>query len=186
MRKIFGLMLLCVISLQVSAQTDASSNNANCWFSFMTGRFLSQQSQEGYVVFEIAGMSASELKASVYSVLATMYKSPKDAITSLGDNMIQLEGYAAGVYGKYTGDTYYERDIQFNLVIQFKDGKVRYNTPVLTQIYSEWPLSGKVQLDMNKPLSALVEDYTSRKNVENYFRVLISSINSKIEKFNDW
>jgi hypothetical protein len=115
-----------------------------------------------------------------------MYKSPKDVITTLSDSMIQLEGYAAGVYGKYAGDTYYKRDVLFNLVIQFKDGKVRYNAPAIKQIYTEWPLSGMARLDMSKPLSVLVEDSSSRKKFEDYFRRLIDSINSQLEKSNEW
>lgn len=186
MKKILGLMLLCAMSISVSAQTDASSNNAKCWFSFSTGEFISQQGQDGFVVYEVAGMSASELKASAYTVLSSMYKSPKDVITTLSDNMIQLEGYAAGIYGDYTGDTYYRKDVQFNLVIQFKDGKVRYNTPTIKQIYSEWPLSGMARFDMSKPLSVLVKDASSRQKVEDYFSKLIYSINSQLEKSNDW
>ncbi len=180
-------MLLCVIStMQVYAQTDEISSNEKCWFSFKTGEFVGQQPYKGFVVYEIEGMSASELKASVYTVLSSMYKSPKDVITTLNDSMIQLEGYAVGVYGKYAGDSYYKRDVLFNLVIQFKDGKVRYNTPTIKQIYTEWPLAGMARLDMSKPLSVLVDDSSSRVKFEDYFRRLIESINGQLEKSNDW
>lgn len=179
-------MFLCAVSMQISAQTDENLNNAKCWFSFRTGEFVSQQSQEDFVVYEIPEMSASELKASTYTVLSSMYKSPKDVITTLSDNMIQLEGYATRVYGKYAGDTFYNRDIQFNLVIQFKDGKIRYNTPTIKQIYTEWPLSGMAKLDMSKPLSILIDEASSRQKVEDYFRKLIYSINTQLKKSNDW
>mgnify|MGYP003310880177 CR=1 FL=1 len=100
--------------------------------------------------------------------------------------MSHTTGLAVGVYGKYAGDSYYKRDVLFNLVIQFKDGKVRYNTPTIKQIYSEWPLAGMARLDMSKPLSVLVEDSSSRVKFEDYFRRLIESINGQLEKSNDW
>ena len=186
MKKFICFFVFCMLSMSVFGQTDVNLNNEKCGFSFETSEFISKQSYDGFVVYEIPEMSASDLKASVYTTLSSMYKSPKDVITTLSDNMIQLEGYAAKVYGKYAGETYYRRDILFNLVIQFKDGKVRYNAPTFKQIYTEWPLSGMGRLNMNLPLSELVEDDISRTRVEVYFNNLIKSINSQLKKSNDW
>jgi len=149
---------------------DIEFNNSNCRFGFGTGEFISlQSSNNGFVVYEIPNMSASELKASVFTTLSSMYKSPKDVITSLSENMIQLEGYAEGIYGTDVAGDYYRNDIAFALIIQFKDGKVRYNSPNIKMIYQDWPLPGMAELDMNKPISVLIEDSSSREKVANYF-----------------
>lgn len=162
-------------------------NNSNCRFGFGTGEFISlQSSNNGFVVYEIPNMSASELKASVFTTLSSMYKSPKDVITSLSENMIQLEGYAEGIYGTDVAGDYYRNDIAFALIIQFKDGKVRYNSPNIKMIYQDWPLPGMAKLDMNKPISVLIKDSSSREKVANYFNSIINTINSKLKQSNDW
>lgn len=166
---------------------DIEFNNSNCRFGFGTGEFISlQSSNNGFVVYEIPNMSASELKASVFTTLSSMYKSPKDVITSLSENMIQLEGYAEGIYGTDVAGDYYRNDIAFALIIQFKDGKVRYNSPNIKMIYQDWPLPGMAELDMNKPISVLIEDSSSREKVANYFNSIINTINSKLKQSNDW
>ena len=166
---------------------DIEFNNSNCRFGFGTGEFISlQSSNNGFVVYEIPNMSASELKASVFTTLSSMYKSPKDVITSLSENMIQLEGYAEGIYGTDVAGDYYRNDIAFALIIQFKDGKVRYNSPNIKMIYQDWPLPGMAKLDMNKPISVLIKDSSSREKVANYFNSIINTINSKLKQSNDW
>ena len=58
-----------------------------------------------------------------------MFKSPKDAIHTISDNIISVEGYSSNVF-RYNG---YSCDILFNLTIEFKDGKIRYNYPVIVE-----------------------------------------------------
>lgn len=161
------------------------SNNSKCRFSFEKGDFVSLQGNEDYVVYEIPNMSASDLKSAVYTALSSMYKSPKDVITSLSDNMIQLEGYAADIYYFTVGSSIYYNDILFNIVIQFKDGKVRYNKPNIKQLYIGGPM-GKLKADMSKNISKLIERKDERQRVESYFSSLISKLNSKLKVSNDW
>lgn len=165
---------------------EIATNNAKCAFDFSTGSFISRQTSEDFVVYEVPSMSASELKTAVFTILSTLYKSPKDAITNISDNMIQLEGYASRVYYTKAGDDSYGKDILFDMVIQFKDGKVRYNKPIVKMIYTEWPLAGMAKLNMELPLSKLVKESDSRISVQSYFNNLISNINHKIVQSNDW
>ena len=162
-------------------------NNMKCNFNFSTASFISNQnSSNDFVLYEVPNMQASDLKAAVYTTLSSMYKSPKDAITNLSDNMIQLEGYANGVYSTMAGSTSYGKDLLFDLVIQFKDGKVRYNRPTIKMIYSEYPLSAMYRSNMDLPLSRLIEESSSRTLVENYFNDLIRKINNNLKQSNNW
>ena len=162
---------------------EIAFNNSFCHFGFATGKFVSMQSSnDGFVVYEVPNMSASELKSSVYTILSSMYKSPKDVITSLSDNMIQFEGYVEKLYAS---DGKYDCDISFNMIVQFKDGKVRYNAPNFKQIYIN--MVGKQwECDMNKGIPKLIGEGTPRKKVADYFNNIISTINSKLMKSNDW
>ena len=166
-----------------------SDNNAKCNFSFTGHAFKSHQNDEGYVVYEISSMSASELKASVYTILSSMYKSPKDAITSLSENMIQLEGFSPSLYtfDLPTSQKTAENHLIFNIIIQFKDGKVRYNTPTLKSLYIK-VINGVTEktVDLSSGFNDLFEDEKERTSIENYFNNMITSINSKLQKSNDW
>lgn len=182
---------------KAKAETEAKAaeenriyqNNAKCKFSFTGHAFKSNQNDEGYVVYEISSMSASELKASVYTILSSMYKSPKDAITSLSENMIQLEGFSPSLYtfDLPTSQKTAENHLIFNIIIQFKDGKVRYNTPTLKSLYIK-VINGVTEktVDLSSGFNDLFEDEKERTSIENYFNNMIISINSKLQKSNDW
>ena len=164
-------------------------SNAKCNFSFTGRAFNSRQNDENYVVFEIPSMSASELKASVYTILSSMYNSPKDAITSLSDNMIQLEGFSPCLYtfDLPSAQKKAANHLIFNIIIQFKDGKVRYNSPTLKSLYIK-VINGLTEetIDLSRGYKDLFEDEKERTSIENYFNNMITSINSKLQNSNDW
>lgn len=159
--------------------------NSNCYFTFDTGVFVSKQGTKDYVVYEIPNMTASELKSAIFTTLSSMYKSPKDAITNLSDNMIQLEGYKENIYYFRAGSSTYFNDIAFNMVIQFKDGKVRYNSPTIKMLHIGGPL-GKSKADMSLGIPRLISKEEDRKAVYSYFSSLLYNLNSKLQKSNDW
>ena len=150
--------------------------NSKCNFDFNSGAFYSNQDKRrDFVIYEIPQMNSKELKTAVYTILSSMYTSPKDVITSLNDDMIQLESYAKNVSSGYVKDKDYKYDMVFNIVIQFKDGKVRYNVPNITQVYfgrSFHETSDMIKMDMSRPISTLIEG-EDRKKVEKYFNTLI-------------
>ena len=169
-------------------------NNAKCRFSFDMGEFVSNQGYDNYVIYEIPKMTTSELKTSVISAIGTIYSSPKDVINSVDDNLIQLTGITKGFErtSKIIGESYKTQFI-FNLVIQFKDGKVRYNAPVIKYIVSENVNTGKRHINdfsgVNIRDYLLEDDYladTHLKQIEYDINNLISSINSHLKKSNDW
>jgi hypothetical protein len=169
------------------ANEERAKKNSLCYFDFSDGSFKSKQNPTNdFVVYEIPDMKVAELKAAVYTALSSMFKSPKDVISNLSDNMLQLEGYASDVYSTKAGDYWYSHDLVFDLVIQFKDGKVRYNIPTIKMIYAEWPLPGMAKLDMSKPLDELISEDDSRIRVGAYFESLIKHINLSLQSSNNW
>lgn len=171
---------------EVEAEIKArNEKNRNCYFSFETGEFISKQGTGDYVVYEIPNMSASELKSAVYTTLSSMYNSPKDAITNLSDNMIQIEGYKENIYYFVAGSDIYFNDISFNMVIQFKDGKVRYNRPTIKMLYIGGPI-GKGKANMALGIPYLIKKEKDRKSVDLYFGDLLRRLNDNLQKSNDW
>ena len=163
-------------------------NNGLCKFGFDDrGLFSIQNTDNDYVIYEIPGMSASDLKAATLSAISSLFKSPKDVVTNLGDNIIQLERFVTDVFTATTDKgTIYKYDMSYSQIIQFKDGKVRYNIPSIKQIWIKIPMLGTKKIDSNLPLTQQVQENIQRNKVADEFNSMIEAINSKIEKANDW
>jgi hypothetical protein len=72
-------------------------------------------------------------------------------------------------------------------VIQFKDGKIRFNIPTFKQIYiTNVPLMGSLKLDMSKPIQTLIDIDSNRTLVVSKFNNLIREISKKAKSANDW
>lgn len=151
------------------------------------GLFIRQDETKDYAVFEMPNISASQIKASLLAKLSSMYKSPKDVITSISDSIIQLEGYASHVYYDSRESATCPADISFTIVIQIKDGKVRYNIPTVKQIYLQnFPFLGTARLNMEMPLSSLVKTEDNKSAVARYFNNLVGTLNDSIRSSDDW
>ena len=78
-------------------------------------------------------------------------------------------------------------DIYYTLIIQFKDGKIRYNAPSIKQlIVTRVPMVGSLRLDTSKPVTTLIKDSYDRKQVAEEFNNTISIINHKTITADDW
>ena len=173
---------------QEPIESDYMKRNSKCLFGIdRSGIYSMQNRDNNYVVYEIPYKSASELKSATISAISSLFKSPKDVLTNLGDNIIQLERYASRVYMEKMGDYYYNHDIMYSLIIQFKDGKIRYNTPSIKQIYvTEVPMLGTLKLDMSKPLYQLIKESYNMSYVADEFNMVIKKINQEVLKDDNW
>lgn len=162
--------------------------NVLCRLEFTNeGLVSAQDASKDYLVYEVPGLTASELKASVLNTISAMYSSPKDAVTSLSDNMIQLDGYAARVYYSKAGNALYPVDFTFAWTMQFKDGKIRINIPKIKQIYvMDVPLIGALKLDMSKPITVLISEDLDRDMVAYELNKFIRAICENAKSSNDW
>ena len=85
-------LIISTICLFLFGFNSVSQAQNNPVFGFdRRGLFSTQDETKDYVVFEIPDMSAAQIKGAIYTKLSTMYASPKDVITNISDNIIQLE-----------------------------------------------------------------------------------------------
>lgn len=179
--------LLSTVPIHEMYNSDTQKEDGKAFGFDFRGIYSIQDESKDYVVFSMPDISASQIKASLYSKLSSMYSSPKDAITNVSDNIIQLEGYASRVYLAKKSTSIYPVDIAFSIIIQIKDGKIRYNIPTIKQIYIQnVPVLGTASLDMTKPLRQLISEDEDREAVASYFNKLIQVLNSSISEEDDW
>lgn len=184
-----------IAKAQAEAQAKAAEaariekNNEECYFGFDSrGLYSGQNPNNDFIIYEIPNKSASELKAATISAVASLFKSPKDMVTILGDNIILFERYVPKAYYFYTGYGGFRFDILYSQIIQFKDGKVRYDIPSVKQIWSTY-FPGKDEYkeeDMSEKLTSLINEDGQRRMVVGEFNRILDIINEKIKSAKDW
>lgn len=207
--KIIALSILCILSITTKAQNNKDkkirdsvitklplSDNTFDFFkrSSSTNKTLSpefiitsygfsntQDPNRSFIVFQFAGRKAVDLKSSIISKLTTMFSSPKDVINNISDNIVSIDGYAKNVF-YYKG---YRCDIQFNMTIEFKDGKIRYNNPIIKQIYVDSDIIGMLRIDKSKTFLTITEA-KGESFVANFFNTIVSDLNNAAKKSDDW
>ena len=98
------------------------------------GGFCNDVDKNKYVIITASGKSASEIKSSVMSSLSSMYSNPSRVISTLGDNIINVNGYAQDAFQKpFAGNTQYF-SFSYNIKIEIKDGKIKVDSPNFSTI----------------------------------------------------
>lgn len=178
--KKFLVLLVVLLPIEIFAQTN--------YRFIMTDEGISntQNPSVNYIVFELDSLKSQDIKQALFSVLSRMFTSPKYSITEVSDNVISIEGYASGFYIQKIEENSYTQDFSYVLIIEYKDGKIRYNNPRITQIYIDSPLGGKIKFNMELPLPKLIEKDEARQGFSDYFYKLVSQINLEIKSYNEW
>ena len=155
-------------------------------FSFDDRGFYNyRDSTRTFLVYEFEGRSSADLKNATISYLATLANSPAKAIKNIGDIVISLEGHKEKCgYEKLESGAIYWNHIDFALVIEFKDGKIKYNAPTISLVTRDSPI-GVLRLNMSQPLPTLITG-NSRSFMTNFFNELIAGINEAVSKAEDW
>lgn len=116
------IMLLTTISL--NAQFKATPNGV-----------ATIDGKDFYVV-DIEGKSASELYKSVMGYILSNFKNPEIVSSKQVDEMITLHGtYPSAFICKKVLGMAIAADVNLNIVMYFKDGKIRFDTPIVNSMY---------------------------------------------------
>lgn len=140
-----------------------------------------QNPERSFIVFNFPGKEKSTLMSSIYSKLTSMFNSPSDVIKKIGDNIISVEGYSSNLFN-YNG---YSCDILYTLIIEFKDGKIKYNHPVINKIYVDTRIMGKMNLESSKTFDIIATN-RNQDRVALHFNGLVIELNSAVKESEDW
>lgn len=137
------------------------------------GNFTTQDGKD-YDVAVVEGKNSTELFDMVKKNVALVYRSPKDVESNVDDKIISIYGYAPKcTYMSVPGWKYY-LSFHYSLKFQFKDGKIRIETPKLYEMEgSVWPTLQKTfkgwhifnkegelsKKEKNRLLVTMLEDY---------------------------
>lgn len=106
-------------------------------------------STKNYVVLEVPKMKQAKLYKKTLTYLNGLYKNPSQVISAVDGESITVNGYDDGI-STIKGLNRYP--LSYNVVLQFKDGKIRYQ-----------PSATKIEYLLNdKPFSQIYVSNTER------------------------
>lgn len=125
MRKIIFSILALSMFVSINAQFKASKDG------------IITESGDDFYVVSIEGKTAGELFRSVNSYILSKFRNP-DAVSNKADNsMINMHGVFEKAFPckKWMGTHY--ADVDLNLIMYFKDGKLRFDPPAVNKMICE-------------------------------------------------
>lgn len=184
MKKLLVIIVTSLISLSTNAQYLS-----NFKMSY-EGKFTTQEGKD-FDVASFEGKSATELFDIVKKHVALVFRSPKDVESNIDDKIISIYGYAPQCTYYTAPGMKFPLSFHYSLKFQFKDGKVRIEVPVLSEMQgSAWPtlqktFKAKGIFDKNGVLSDNPKKRQTVTMLEDYFNDLISRIVNGDSKAND-
>jgi len=184
----------------------ASSGFAQ-YFTLTTKGFVSKD-QLDYVVINVPGVRQQDLYKNVLSVLSTMYKNPKEVLSTVDGESITITGYESKILPVkervvvtqiVKSKSVY--DVSYTMSILFKDGKMRVDRPSFEcrrwyeGTYSSGWASVWIYLHLVKEGKAKYAIFDKNGNViaqdavdglNKYFNSLTQQIADKSKKVSDW
>ena len=154
-----------------------------------------------YIIVPFEEKKQMEIFNLAMTAIGKNFVSPKDRISKVEYSQISLNGIIPAVtYENWMGKVYY--DLNYNLILEFKDGKMKINSPIINDIVRDAPFGAKKHLFLsesernsaisgNKSLfkkNGKVKEKKHKENIENSINSLVSRIVTDMNntKDSDW
>lgn len=155
------------------------------------GNFTTQDGKD-YDVAMFEEKNAKELFDMVKKNVALVFRSPKDVESNVDDKIISIFGYASNCVSFNWGISPFILSFHYSLKFQFKDGKIRIEVPILSDMEGAYYYSSLQRLfaaasifNKNGVLSEKPKKRQVVIDIENYFNDLINRIINGDPKAND-
>ena len=117
----------------VSKKAELPSANGKFKFDWTKG-FVNDTDGKDFIVISAPGKSVSDIKSSAVSALSDMYPNPNKVISTLGDNIINLNAYASDYFWYESDEIIKIYSFNYNIKLEFKEGKIKVSSPSFSNI----------------------------------------------------
>lgn len=207
MKRLLMLLVVCLsLSIIGNAQTKKpvkrttktvtktpKEPSANGKFKFYSDGFFHETDKKNYVIITAPGKSVSDIKSSIMSSLSSMYTNPSKVISTLGDNIININAYASDVIVKDEFISFKHYSFIYNIKIEIKAGRIKVDAPSFSKITErDVPLlPGNSATEKYIDTYTLYEELTKageqyQAKAEEIFNSHISKIVSGLSSNSDW
>ena len=158
------------------------------------GFINASDSSKNYVVLPIDGKTQKELYSIFLNKLNGLFVSPKDVLNPVESESISVNGLAKRQVHDTMNTAY---DLNYTLVFQFKDGKIRVDHPIINKmIYYGISNYKEIYLNAGSNLFAgytsiwnkkgLVKETAAKEELEYFFDAFIDELLNESKKVNEW
>lgn len=138
MKKVLFLFLV-MFSLHTMAQTFQLTPN---------GFADSSNIERNFIVKEFKGESQKQLFDRALISIGKNFVSPKDVISKVEYSQITINGILKNVTARHSLGMTFPFDMNFDLVLEFKDGRIKINAPTIISITQQGQYN--LELHINK------------------------------------
>ena len=102
-----------------------------------------------YIIVPFEGKNQMEIFNLAMTAIGKNFVSPKDRISKVEYSQINLNGIIPAVtYENWMGKLYY--DLNYNLILEFKDRKMKINCPIINDIVRDAPFNAKKHIFLSE------------------------------------
>lgn len=186
MKKILSFLLLAAIAVGANAQKDSTKA---IWFSIQKEGYFAAGDGKDYIIYHQEGKTAKELYDMVCVNANRIYNMPQRVISTVEGKSVSIRAYSnTCMYNYFMGKFFYE--VCYNLLFEFKDGKIKINAPVISSVNHGKTSFRNVVKYYYDYKGKMTKSGKQRKSfTEFYFCKLLSDLVSKYEvisKDDDW
>ena len=183
MKKAFLSILMVLCCLIASAQIPSFKLKPSG--EFMTSNY------EKYEIYPVKNKTAHELYQMVCANIAKVYKSPKDVMSVVEDKSVAIRAFSDNlvISEKMFGAPIAYYRCYYNLLFEFKDGKIKVSAPIIDEVYTSTSrdkfsrVASKYFDKKGKPKKNKSLDISS---IEGEFLLLFYDILKVEDKDDDW
>lgn len=147
----FAGLLITTISIPAQNTVDFKLQENSNFINVLDGK--------SYSVITYDGKSQSELYSMILTSITKLYNSPKDVISKVENEIISVNGICTDYVIVKTPGMKMHFAFKYILKFQFKDGKVRIDAPIVSQMISQYEPSS-----YTKPFQDWVNSWKIFKN----------------------
>ena len=105
--------------------------------------------ERNFIIKEYNGKTQEQLFKSALLSVSKIFISPKDVISKVENSQISLYGIITNVTSRHPLGMNLPFDMTFNLVLEFKDGKMKINSPRIISIKQQGLYDIEILLNKN-------------------------------------
>lgn len=167
------------------------SMNGYAQFVLTTEGFINDGTNKNFFVYNFDGRSANDLYTQAMIAVTSLYHSSNTVANKVEGEIINING-SGTIQVKRLMTFDYTMD--YNLIIKFKDGRIRFDAPIISEIYTYNGYGQKNVIALKgsniKDLGTSVHIFNKngklkepkiKSDIETYFNRMISEIISSIE-----
>lgn len=167
-------------------------------FELTPNGFVDQNTKKDFVLREFPEKSALDLYNEALVSITSIYKAPNIVASKVEGEIININGSGTITVKRVMNFDY---TINYNFILRFKDGRVRFDAPLVSSVYTfngnrqkcYISLSGNDIQDLGFTIhifknNGKVKQEKIKKDIENYFNMIVDKIVNDINgnEKDDW